>query len=144
MTRTWNLLLLILALMTCLPTSASAWNTLLHRAAHGGRLSEVKRLLEAGADVNAKDNDGNPPLHLASNYGHAEVVKILLEAGANVDAKGNYRETPLHMASYYGHAEVVKVLLASGAKVNAKKTTTGRRPCMTLSSMATRAWPCYC
>ena len=38
-------------------------------------------LLDAGADVNAKDKGGLIALHNAASYGHYEVVKLLVEVG---------------------------------------------------------------
>ena len=112
---------LIFALMTFLPSVASA--TPLHDGASERRkIAEVKRLIAAGADVNAKlADDGRTLLHEASADGHAEVVKVLLDAGADVNAKlADDESTPLHVASWQGSAEVVKILLAAGADVNAK------------------------
>ncbi len=43
----------------------------------------VTRILEADADPNAKDYEGNTPLHLVVCNGSAECVKLLLEAGAD-------------------------------------------------------------
>ena len=54
-------------------------------------IDEVKRLLEAGADVNAPDEDGDTALMWAVFKGHKDVVKVLLTAGANpkmLDSKG--------------------------------------------------------
>ena len=47
-----------------------------------GDYAEVKRLIEEGANVNAKDNDGATALMWASLKGHQEVSKLLIEAGA--------------------------------------------------------------
>jgi ankyrin repeat protein len=68
-----------------------------------------------GADVNAKDNEGQTPLHNATylNY-DAEVVKYLVSVGANVQAKDDRGETPLDVAKHRGSPAVVKVL--SGLK----------------------------
>lgn len=50
-----------------------------------GNTEIVKLLLEAGADVNAKDIYGNTALMYSSEYGYTEIVKLLLEAGSEVD-----------------------------------------------------------
>ena len=45
----------------------------------------VKALIEAGADVNKADDDGETPLYMAAWNGHEAVVKALIEAGADVN-----------------------------------------------------------
>ena len=104
-----NLLILIFAVMTFLPSVASA--APLHEASRKGDTAEVKRLIAAGADVGARDDDGDAPLHKASRNGHAEVVEVLLAAGALVTATGHEGQTPLDVASGEGHGEVVKILI---------------------------------
>ena len=89
-------------------------------ASYGGHTETVTMLLEKGADVNAKDNDGRTSLILASRYGHTEIVAMLLKKGADVNAKNIDGYTALIMASERGHAEIVSDLLANGADVNAK------------------------
>ena len=90
-------------------------------ADEGRKMVVVKRLLEAGADVNAKDNDGQTALMLAStnNRRDLRVASELLKAGADVNAKGNDGQTALMLASWVGK-EVVSELLKAGADVNAK------------------------
>ncbi|XP_053995584.1 protein fem-1 homolog CG6966 isoform X1 [Hylaeus anthracinus] len=52
-------------------------------------------LIKAGADVTARDNDGNTALHLAalSNLWRLDLANTLLEAGAHIDAVNNEGKT---------------------------------------------------
>ena len=115
MTRPEKVLLpLIFALMTFLPSVASAAPLL--EASIEDNIPAVKRLLAGGADVNVRNEYGDTPLLWASSHGHVEVVKILLDAGADVNAKGSkYGQTPLSFAGKYGYAEVKKILKAAAA-----------------------------
>ena len=56
-------------------------------------------LLNAGANVHARDDGGLIPLHNACSFGHAEVVSLLLRAGADPNARDNWSYTPLHEGS---------------------------------------------
>ena len=50
-------------------------------AAQGGHVEVVKKLLDAGADVNAQ-SEGSTALKLASDKGRESVVNVLRAAGA--------------------------------------------------------------
>jgi ankyrin repeat protein len=67
----------------------------LHYAASGGaqiaRLVVVQILLERGANVVAKDDDGMTPLYLVAENGNEAVVKLLVEKGVDIGAKDNSR-----------------------------------------------------
>ena len=54
-----------------------------------GHESCVRALLDAGADKDAKDNDGRTALMLLLMSGHESCVRALLDAGADKDAKDN-------------------------------------------------------
>jgi len=94
--------------------------TALMAASFNGHTEVVSLLLKAGADVNAKNNDGETALMLASAFGHTEIVSLLLKAEADVNAKDKQGWTALMDASCSGHTEVVSLLLKAGADVNAK------------------------
>ncbi|MDP6307261.1 MAG: ankyrin repeat domain-containing protein, partial [Verrucomicrobiota bacterium] len=53
-----------------------------------GNLENVKELLDAGADVNAKSEFGSTiPLHVAAINGYKEIAELLITGGADVNAK---------------------------------------------------------
>jgi len=47
-------------------------------AASHGRLDMVELLLDAGADVNARDEDGSTALMCACEHGYIDIVQMLL------------------------------------------------------------------
>lgn len=83
----------------------------IHRAAYDGNAAEISRLLEAGADVNEKDPDGETALFHAIRGGSLECVKLLLERGASLDACGIYGGTLLHYAAGFGRRDILDFLL---------------------------------
>ncbi|WP_409152637.1 ankyrin repeat domain-containing protein [Fretibacterium fastidiosum] len=89
--------------------------------ADGARPERVRQLIQAGADVNAKNEYGWTPLMIAAIENTPEVLKVLIEAGADVNAKDRNGLTPLmHAAGHNTNPEVLKVLLEAGADAKAK------------------------
>lgn len=97
-------------------------------------------LIKAGADVNAKDSDGETILYSsARNAANASVtwemysglVGLLISKGADVNAKVNSGEAPLHIvARQFDEEKSIKVcqmLIEGGAKVN-EKDSKGKSP----------------
>jgi len=85
-----------------------------------GDEEEARALLEAGADANARNDEGLSALALAAQSGHSEVAAALLELGADVDARTGLDDTPLMMAARHGDPETVEVLIDAGADVHAE------------------------
>jgi ankyrin repeat protein len=67
-------------------------NTALHIAAQNGHYDLVKHLIDAGAQVNAQNNNGQAPLHMTVAYDFYFVSRLLLDHGADgeiVNGEGN-------------------------------------------------------
>jgi len=86
-----------------------------------GNTEAVKQHLDAGADVNVKDDNwGATPLHFAARNGHKDVAELLVVKGAAMNTKDDDGRTPLHMVADIGHNGIAELLIAKGADVNAK------------------------
>ena len=84
-------------------------------AAHGNDIEGVRETLKLGADVNAKNQQGNTALILATCYGHTEVVKFLIAAKADVNITNEYGDTALIGAGWNDYIEIAKMLKKAGA-----------------------------
>ena len=91
--------------------------TPLHVAAREGHNDAVSALLDAGADLDARDDHGRTPLFVASGAHKIETVRLLLEAGAAVNAARKDGRTALHAGAE--NRAMVELLLDAGADVNA-------------------------
>ena len=89
------------------------------QAAGDGNYKDVKRLLEAGANMEATDNYGGTALLGAALAGNENIVKLLLEAGANMEATNAYGYTALIGAADNGQTDTVKLLIDAGANTEA-------------------------
>jgi len=85
----------------------------LYRAALHGDQGAARGLVDAGADVTARNRGGGTPLHVCvQRRDNEEVAKMLLDAGADVTAKDALGTTALHCASMRGDEGTVRVLTA--------------------------------
>ena len=83
--------------------------TALHYASSKGYGDIARKLIEAGADVNAKDASGNAPAHRAASQGRLAVLKVLFtedtELGTKIDERDSCGSTPLLVAAEAGQDE---------------------------------------
>jgi len=116
----------------------------LFKAVAKGGLAKVKSLINAGMDVNTRDNYGMIALVNASRNGHTEIVKFLIDNGADksyfedaliatsnidivkllidygvdINASNRYYNNALTLAAVYGYSDIVKLLIENGANIN--------------------------
>ena len=93
--------------------------TPLHWAAFQGA-EVVLDLIQAGADVNVYDSEGETPLMYAASSNSIDVVRVLIEAGANVNDRADDERTALIIAAQEGHTDMVELLIQAGADVYAR------------------------
>ena len=98
--------------------SRSRDSSMLCLACRIGNETNVRLLLDAGADPNRPD-DTDIPLTAAVFRERMEVVRVLLDAGAdpNLTNPGEYRYTPLEHAKSMGYLDIAEILSQRGAKL---------------------------
>ncbi|KAI3447352.1 hypothetical protein Pfo_004017 [Paulownia fortunei] len=89
-------------------------------AARKGELRMILRLLENGASINGRDQNGWTALHRAAFKGRIDVARALIEKGINVNAKDEDGYTALHCAVESGQADVLELLVKKGADMEAR------------------------
>ncbi|CAH3185894.1 unnamed protein product, partial [Porites evermanni] len=97
--------------------------TLLMSASSFHQVELVNFLLEQGANVLLKDEDGNTALHFACGIWSSascacDVLNCLTENGADINAIRNDNSTPLMLASSGGYVDQVTFLIKHGANVH--------------------------
>jgi ankyrin repeat protein len=86
----------------------------------------VRMLLDGGADLNARDAEGNTPLILASFYASPECVALLLRKGADANAANKAGVTALIRAAT-NHEKSLS-LVNAGAEVGVRTADLGNTP----------------
>ncbi|MBQ7606699.1 MAG: ankyrin repeat domain-containing protein, partial [Desulfovibrionaceae bacterium] len=87
----------------------------------------IRLLVNAGADINAKDKSGRTALHLAPGSHDAELAKILLSAGADCNAQTTDGLTPLMtgIMNRNSSPEFIQLLLDACANENVRSNSGG-------------------
>ena len=85
---------------------AMSGSTPLISAASFGKNDIAKALIDAGADLRLKNNDGATALHVAAFFCRIEIVQLLIDAKADKTTKNNFGATPRE--SVMGSFEEIK------------------------------------
>ena len=101
-------------------------------AAQGGCKDIVEMLLQAGANIEHRNDQGETALISAAQEGHTEIVQMLLDAGSDVNQENADGETALDLAIRLKQKkDVIDLLLQYGAfakgKSKASKINTRKR-----------------
>ena len=85
------------------------------RAIRHDDVGTLARLLEEGADIDARDAHGQTGLMIAASSGAPGAVAFLVERGAALDHTAKYHLSALMLAVLRGEPTIVRALVAAGA-----------------------------
>lgn len=106
--------------------------TLLHDMAYTGDVRKATLLLDAGADIDAVDEEfRSTPLGLAARFGKHELVDLLLSRGADPNRAGAVWATPLEWARKKGYPEIGQRLRRAGAREGRRSLARAERESVT-------------
>jgi fucose 4-O-acetylase-like acetyltransferase len=88
-------------------------------AALQGNVDAINQHINAGSDLDVKDEYGSTPLIIATTFGKTEVALALVEAGADMEITNHEGSTALLIAAFLCRTEIVEALLDNGADKNA-------------------------
>ena len=107
----------------------NSWNKVdeaLIEATKEGKVNEVRHLLENGAFVNTRDEDGWTPLMFAAKSDNVEIIDLLMENGAD----NELRNIDGNKAIWMAKSPKASIAIFQGIKnqINAKKATKNNTP----------------
>jgi ankyrin repeat protein len=76
------------------------------------RLSVAKRMIQADADVNARDSKRRTPLHYAAKLSNPDYVRLLIERGVKLCAVDNKGEWPFHKSLIHNNVDTMRLLMS--------------------------------
>ncbi|EXC95397.1 ankyrin repeat family protein [Acinetobacter baumannii 1051830] len=108
----------ILSQKTLIDARDETGSTALMVATIANNIHAAHMLIEAGADVNAKDNIQDSPYLYAGAQGYLKILRMTLMHGADLKSTNRYGGTALIPAAERGHVETVRTLIAAGVNIN--------------------------
>jgi len=91
---------------------------------HAGKMPMITFLLNAGVDVNQKNEDDISLLHSAVQTGNLNIIQLLINAGAEINEvnasclEKGYAANPLHCALKHNKINAANLLITHGADIN--------------------------
>jgi uncharacterized protein len=102
-----------LALLLPATVLAQAVPPALIAAAERGDVDTLRRLLDAGAPINARDARGRNAVLAATQGGREAAARLLIERGADVNAQDEISDSAFLLAGARGHTGIVRAALAA-------------------------------
>ncbi|KAM3298985.1 hypothetical protein ACQJBY_040469 [Aegilops geniculata] len=122
------------------PGPASKTNELelgeIHVSAREGEMEDLKKHLESGVEINARDSRKRTPLHWAVDRGHLGAVELLVLSNADVNAQDDEGQTPLHYAVRREREDIAQLLVGQHADLQIKDGDGN-----TAHDLCSLAWP---
>ncbi|WP_417606461.1 ankyrin repeat domain-containing protein [Oceanimonas baumannii] len=103
------------ALLMSLVTYAGEPEQQLRAAAINGDAPRVAALLNAGAQLESRDDNGRTALMLATRHNRVDAAQVLIAAGADVNAKDDIHDSPYLYAGASGYNDILELTLDHGA-----------------------------
>ncbi len=123
------LLTLVLIFSCAAAQDLAALNAKLFEAVADMNLTQAAEAIDAGADVNAVDDDGWPLFITAINGKQTGIIRLFLNAGVKLDITGPDGKTPLMHALASKNAVLAELLVQKGASIHIKDPK-GKTPLM--------------
>ena len=115
----------------------------IHEAVLFDNIDVISILVKNGADVEAKDENGDTPLIHASRMfvadtdneefrfsteirrrlpkrGRPEMLEAIIENGADVKSHNDWGRQPVHAASFYGNIDALEILMKHGGSLSVR------------------------
>lgn len=93
----------------------------LHYASFRGNIRIVEKLIENGADITLKNNNGLTVMHMAAQGERPNILVYFKEKhGLPIENLDAVNSTPLHWCCYMGSENCLDYLVSWGANLNAK------------------------
>ncbi len=105
---------------TLIAERTSYQSTLLHYAAFYNFTNLTETLLSLGADINAREKNGETVLHNAFSNGSLEVAKLLLRNNADVSAVDSTGWNILHYAARNGKLQMAQLAFDKKVSIDSK------------------------
>jgi hypothetical protein len=86
-------------------------------AAGDGDIDLIVRLVNAGAEVNIKSDDGRSALHMAAEDDWSHIAEFLLSHGADPNITDADGDTPHDYAVFHDHSNFAALLVSRGATI---------------------------
>ena len=98
-----------------LQTYQKKYPTPIFKAVSSCHINIVKLLLEHGADIDIKNDDGETVLHLAVKQNSIKLTTLLISNRVHVTAKCNDGYSALDHAAWNNNSDIISILLRVGA-----------------------------